>query len=311
MKKILFLLILFAWLNATAQNSYLGLFSKSYVLDDANSGTEKKIIGNIYIVYNRDYCLFYVDGRGSNVFPTRSYTTQLIGEYIHTSFLSEETNTTPDAYYGIMVDEGKKGKGFQVSINNITYFVEKSETFSPDGRVTGNVVVKNWKEIEQKMRLDDSLRIVMQKQWQDSLIKKNIEDSFFIIRRDSLKLIKVDSQLELGNNYNQINLKWLNDTVVSKVNTDFYFTSIFKILIDKNGIVIGATPVNSLAPNFEKYVPLINKAVIGQRIKPFELNGKNYPSYAEVYISIPSEADKPKKDNKHILKSLLGKIGGL
>ena len=96
MKKILFFFILFTCLNATAQNSYLGLFSKSYVLMDANTDKEKKVIGDIYIIYNRNYCLFYVNGRGSNEFPTRSYTTQLIGQYIHTDFLIEETNTTPD-----------------------------------------------------------------------------------------------------------------------------------------------------------------------------------------------------------------------
>jgi tryptophanase len=188
-KVILSLSIFFMSIAASAQNPYLGLFGKSYILANALTGTEKRISGNIYIIYNRWYCLFYVDGRPSSFFHTRSYTAEPVGEYIHTSFLSGDTNGAGDAYFGVMVDEGKKGKSFQVAIGNVTYFATKAEASSPEGKVPGNVYIKNWKDFEQKMKHADSSNISKAQQEEDRIKElSRIADSTANAGKPNLKM---------------------------------------------------------------------------------------------------------------------------
>ena len=111
---------------------------------------------SISIIYNKEYCTFWVEGKGATFFKTRGYETTLHGDYIHTSFLSEETNVTPDGWYSIVIDENKDGIIFQVILpshagdriypNGYTYLVNKAEKYSENGKVNGNIQVINQKK---------------------------------------------------------------------------------------------------------------------------------------------------------------------
>lgn len=150
-----------------SQRAFRGFFATSYIIADANSDKERRVKGNISVVYNDSYCLFSVDGRPSSFFATRDYSKKLVGEYIHTDFISRETGIAPDGRYGIMIDEGKSGKMFQVVMENITFLADKSIAFTEDGKVPGNAYIKNWKDMEQKAKHADSSNISKAQQNED------------------------------------------------------------------------------------------------------------------------------------------------
>ena len=131
MKTSLIILLTFISSSIIAQNYSFGLFANSY-LEPAKYGVDKMILikKSISIIYNKDYCSFYVEGKGATFFKTRSYETTLQGDYIHTSFLSEETNVTPDGWYSIAIDENKDGIIFQVNLSLVNGTYKK--IISPD-----------------------------------------------------------------------------------------------------------------------------------------------------------------------------------
>ncbi|HYE69734.1 MAG TPA: hypothetical protein VEA58_14045, partial [Anaerovoracaceae bacterium] len=105
-----------------AQDLFIGLYGASYY--QHQSGQLKSVKKNICIVYNSGYCMFYEQDRGASFFQTRNYSRSLQGEDLHTSFVSQETDVTPDGYFGVMIDENKDGIRFQVNFRNgQTYLV--------------------------------------------------------------------------------------------------------------------------------------------------------------------------------------------
>lgn len=145
---VLFIIILLGK-GSFAQDYAFGLFSKSYLHYIGNTDRAERVKKNIYIIYNRGFCIFYVEGKGSFFFKIRNYTEKLDGEYIHTDFVSEETNTTPDAYYGILIDKSKDETIFQVSLpNGYTYIVNDAKVYSQNGLVKNNPYIKNYKEFD-------------------------------------------------------------------------------------------------------------------------------------------------------------------
>lgn len=166
---LLFFSILFST-TLFAQDPFFGLFSNSYLEQTWGAKDLKKINKPIFIIYNRNYCTFYVEGKGNTFFKTRGYQVGTQGEYIHTDFISEETNTTPDGYYGIMIDESKKETIFQVALpNGYTYLVNKAEKYSENGKVTGNLQIANQKKIFEK----DIALIAERKKYWDTVTNVN------------------------------------------------------------------------------------------------------------------------------------------
>ena len=134
-----------------SQDYYFGLFANSYLATSNLGSTNLKRVNiPISIIYSHDYCSFYLDGKIKNFFKIRGYTTGTQGEYLHTSFVSEETDVTPDGYYGIMIDEGKTETIFQVSLpTGFTYVVNKAKKYGELGKVDNNVhILSQKKEFE-------------------------------------------------------------------------------------------------------------------------------------------------------------------
>lgn len=184
MKPILILLFTFISSSLIAQNYSFGLFANSY-LEPAKYGVDKMIPiqKSISIIYNKEYCSFYVEGKGVTFFKTRSYETILHGDYMHTSFLSEETNVTPDGWYSIVIDENKDGIIFQVILpshagdriypNGFTYLVKNAKKYSEDGKVIGNVqIINQKKDYETNVNL-----IAEQKKYWDTVTNVNFEQN--------------------------------------------------------------------------------------------------------------------------------------
>lgn len=318
MKKFIVIPLLLVGSFSFAQNYFLGLFANSY-LETAKYSTDKmvRVKKSIYIIYNRDYCKFFVEGKDAIFFKTRGYQTRMVGGYLHTDFISEETSTTPDGRYGIMIDENKDGIIFQVNIpsypgdkvypNGFTYLVEKAEKYSENGKVNGNIQILNWQELHRQQQIDDSVRTMRQAEKVKLNRQNEIDDSIFLIKRDSLKTIEEDLLYSKGDNYNSINIKWLSDTIAAKVKVsqNEYFYSDFKILIDSNGFVIQVIPNGKQGNIIEKYLPMIDKAISGIKLKAFKAkNGRYYPSYTTLYISLTPDSNTNEKSKKKKLFNL-------
>lgn len=282
--------LIFAVLSCTAQGYFFGLQSNSYLEISSNSDKEVRVKKNISIVYNKEYCKFYVEGKGSFFFKTRNYERKMQGSYLQTSFLSQETNTTPDHYYDVTIFENKGGIEFQVALpNGFTYLVEKATKYSENGKVNGNIQVENLKELEQKEKINASLSIVRQAEKENLILQNKMEDSIFIFKRDSLRNIDQHFDLLKGDNLNRSNIKFLSDIIEAKVSVskNDYIYNNFKILIDANGIIKNTVPYDKQGNIIEKYLPLINKAIAGIKVNPYQApNGGYYPSYAIIYISL-------------------------
>ena len=302
-KYLLSLFLLITTIHLKAQDYFSGLIGDSYI--ESSKGVEKKVNKTIYIVYNRNICTFYAEGQGAITFRIRNYRTELEEGYMHTSFISEETNVTPDGHYWVMIDPNKNGTTFQVALpTDFTYLVMKTRKYSENGEVKNNAYIQNWKELNKKLKAEEDSLIIVEQKKEYANQKKKIEDSLVILNRKVEKSNIEIKRLEGGDNSNNVDIRWLRDTVISKVKSEVFFSSDFKILIDKNGVITNATPKNLLPPEMEKYVSKITNVIKGQKTEPFKVNGQTYPSFANVYISIPPEVDSPKKGKKQSLKLL-------
>lgn len=288
---LLSLLQLFS--NSQAQDYYSGLYSNNYY-EPAQPGTgQLKLINkNICIVYNRGYCMFYEENRGASFFSTRNYTTSLQGKYLHTSFVSQETNTTPDGYYGIMIDEDRDGIHFQVSLpNGQTYLATKARRYNSDGTEIAPIKITNYKENIARLKYEDSLSKAKLYATEKVAIQKKIDDSLFLVKRDSTLIAIAEANLNKGNNFNPVSLNSLALEISKKIKTKNgeYFYSDYKVLIDKNGIIVDAFPMGTSGNVLEKYLPLVKNELLNQVVTPYKhKNGKTYPSYAQVYITLVS-----------------------
>ena len=145
-----------------SQDHYYGLYSNYYLeSNNGSSGILKKINKSIYIVYNKNYCGFYLSGKGITVFSTRGYESKIVENFIHTSFVNEETTSIPEAYYAIMIDQSKNKNMFQVALpNGYTYLVEQASAYSENGIVKSNPEVINInKKIENQINLAEQSKL--------------------------------------------------------------------------------------------------------------------------------------------------------
>ncbi len=134
---------------------------------------------------------------------------------------------------------------------------------------------------------------------------QQVEDSLTIIKGDSLAITKYTASLQKGNNFNNADVNWLLDIIKANVITDLYLSSNFKIMVDMNGVITGAIPTNNMAPADDKCIEDINKAIIGKKVTPFiAKNGKQYPSYSNLYISLLPSPIKQKGHAGSLLRSV-------
>jgi hypothetical protein len=307
--KNLFQIFLFLTLPfvSLSQEHFIGLFGKSYLQTNKfNSSKMDRVDKSISIIYNSRYCSFFIENSNIKFFPIRSYSKSLGGGGIITSFVSQETNTTPDGYYGIIIQENNHSINLQINLNNITYYVDKIEKYSENGKVNGRISIKNYQELIKQTKINDSISIKLRLDEIENTRKRKYEDSLFNVQYIISKQHKEEEKLLVGNNYNNLNLRWLNDTIQSKVDIkeNETFHNSFRVFIDKNGIITKLEPDNSSGSGniIDSYLPQIMDIVVGRKVKPYmsPQNGKFYPSYSTFYVGL--HFDPNKKRRKRFIK---------
>jgi hypothetical protein len=289
---LIILLLLSGILSIKAQDSFRGLFADSY-LETQHNGELKKINKPIYIIYNRTYCQLSINGTEKS-FETEAYSSSIKNGNIEEGFLNAETKTINRGWYSINILHDKKSKS-TITVNmplipgGKAIIVPDAQVYSENGKVTGKVFINNWKELEQKLKYEDSLSKTKVKAVENLNVRRNSYDSTSISKRDSFLLARQETALNNGNNFNQVNLNPLADVITKIIKPDKkdYFYSNFKVIIDKDGVIIDAFPEGKAGNIIDKYVPLIKNELLNKRVSPYKYkDGKTYQSYAYVYISL-------------------------
>lgn len=284
-----------------SQQNSIGLLSKSYLQTSNISGKKDRIVKSISIIYNSQNCSFYVEDLGIIFFPIRSFSRRLEGDYIITSFVSREFKSKVDGFYGVIIQENKDRINFQVNLPNVTYFGDKILKYSVNRKVGKRDFVKNYNELLNLSKIEDSVSRKNQIEVLENSIKIRLEDSIYNVEKTNSHLISEEKKLMLGENYNSLNLRWLNDTIQTKVdikeNETFYNS--FIVRINKEGIITKLEPdtLHSSGHIIYSYLPLINQVVLGRKVKPYTSpkNGNVYPSYSELYIGLYYDPNKKRK----------------
>lgn len=298
MKNILFVFLFLLFFNFSfSQQNYLGLFGSNY-LQTSKSSSDKmeRVNKSISIIYNSRYCSFYIEGIGVKFFPIRSFSKTIGGGGFITSFVSQETKTTPDGYYGIIIQESNKGINFQVNLNHFTYFVDKVEKYSENGKVVGRVSLKNYDELIKQTKLNDSLENVINQKQIEKELKEKYDDSVYLVDKERSRIDNDNKKLLEGNNYNPSNIKWINDTLVKYINLNDneVFSGDFKVFIDEKGIITKIIPNGNNGYIIEDYLSTISNIIIGRKVEPFlsKSNGRFYSSYSIIRVGLYHDPNK-------------------
>lgn len=302
-------IILFFSNNANSQNNYIGLFG-NYYFETGKYSSDKMIRVNksISIVYNREYCTFFIEGLGTKSFPIRGYNTEIVGKYLRTTFVNQETNTIPDGHYSIFIDEGDGELDFGISLpslpndkvypNGFTYLVDKVQKISENGLVKDRIRINNFDSLVLQTKKFDSLQNISTQLETQRKKEELDDDSLFLVEKEKSKLESEQKLLSEGNNYNPTNIKWINDTLVKWINLEEneVFYSDFKVSINEKGKITQITP-DGKGYVIEKYLPIISELIVGKEVKPFQSKstGQFYSSYSTVHIGLYHDPQKKKK----------------
>lgn len=266
MRILSILILLFAPYYSFSQNSFLGLFANSYLEQTRGAKSLKRINKQINIIYNKNYCSFYLEGKGVNFFKIRNYTIETIGDYIHTSFVSEETNSTPNGYYVILIDEGKGETIFQIALpNGYTFIVNKASKYSETGYVNHNVqFVKHKDNFAKSIELTDKIN----KYW-DTVNNINF------IANPSLKKKRLICNININEYINEkLNFHTTESKEIPIYDVHVYFD------IDTTG------KVSIQSSQFA--IPLTNKTLV-EDLSKINIDKK----VKEIFMTIPWEIDNP------------------
>ncbi len=286
------------------QTSFIELSSPNHY--EISNGKASKVNRPMVLIYDKNTFGFYEKNVGWKYFNTSNYSSKINPDGgLHEDFSNDETAVTPANYYIVNVDKEKDGITFQIILpTDFTYAAENAKAYSESGK-TGTAYISDIKLYKMSLKRQDSINAL--KKEQEIVLQRNnkINDSIAIVQRDSLARTKYTTSLQKGNNFNKADVNWLLDTIKANVVTDLYFLSDFKITVDKNGVITGAAPTNNMAPADDKCIADINKAIIGKKITPFiAKNGKQYPSYCNLYISLQPSPIKQKGRAGFLLRSI-------
>ena len=280
MKFFLFTLFLAGSLVGFGQRFMFGLYSPYY----SDVRTEKRVNKSISIIYNDRYCKFSVGGQAVAFFTSLNYSRSIEKDGLHTDFISDETDYTPMGYYQVIIVENKKGISYQVAVRNgSTYYVGNAKKYNENGEVHGRISM-DYDATIREMNKNDSLNKV---DIAKSLLiaqNKKTEDSLWVVNRDSLTNISKITQLNTGDNYNSVDIKWMQDVVVKKLKINKYCYGDIKVHIDSKGTVTSASILSHIQGG--EYIEQISSALVGLQTTPWHLLGKPYPSYAIFYVSL-------------------------
>jgi hypothetical protein len=277
-----FFLTLIILNNVKSQGYYKGFYTGSYKEakgDDDLSNTKKEFC----IIYNENSCLLKINGVVT-LFKINSYARKLTNNNIQESFTNLETDNYPEGWFDININN-RQAKSNEITINipkikgGYFYYIEDALDISLDSINKNKSLIAKWKNFQHNVYNAEP----------DTLTKEEIEK---INEKDSLIALVIDSIYSMGDNYNQQQIKWLDELIASvvKVKNGESFYKDFKILIDANGYITQIYPVDRNDMLAKKYQNKISNAVVGIKLIPFKgTNGKYYPSYKTLYITLLPE----------------------
>lgn len=232
------------------------IIAKGFIL--SNRGKEEKVNKLLQVTYNSQQTLLYIEGEGVKTFRNVNYSNTLQnGGWYNESWVSDETPTTDFGHWGLNVQKLKTGTFIQISFKNeITYYSNNTVFYSEAGKITQNAIVKNWKELFAKQKLQDSLKHINE----ILLAKENNRNKTL----DSLLTIYPYVELTLN-----IKDKLVKNIKSAAINSNVKCWIGWVVKVDwVNGIITDALP-----DRFFKgceievdNVPKIKKALIGQHI---------------------------------------------
>jgi hypothetical protein len=289
-KLILIALILICSLATKAQYEYNNLIGHSYQESIANRNliTVNKPIIIIYDDLVCFICINNVQYTFGVVYNTMYTENGIISE----RFESEQMVNRERGWITVAI-EHKKGSKYKltITVGDNAYFSENAEPFSADDKISNNVGVMGWQKREKDgARESDSLKAIrLAKAYADSIAEiKFVEHEHF----------RSDSILQVGNNYNNADLKPIVksiDSLLNQRNNDGkYIDGRVKVYIDKDGLLTHSEAFPGISP---KTISDIDDILNAQKFKvrPFYKNDINYPSYSEFYISVtPNTKSKVK-----------------
>jgi hypothetical protein len=145
MKRVLLAIFLLPTISR-AQSPMFGLFGARHLETTGSQGDLRRVNKPVSIIYNQEYCWIYLRDGDVVSFKTRSYTRDVNSstKSIHESFVNQDSRTTADGFYHIMIDRMNDGTTFQISSPTGTIVVEKAEVFSENGQVKSGAMKIDW-----------------------------------------------------------------------------------------------------------------------------------------------------------------------
>jgi hypothetical protein len=172
MNRIILLLLLVAPAGLFGQSPMFGLYGAHHLQTVGTNGKLQRVNKPLAIIYNQGYCWFFTPNGDKVAFRTRSYTKTVSSstKSIHESFVNQDSRTTADAFYHILIDQTDEGWTFQVSTPSSTLIVEGAQQFGENGKVPGMKI--DWTAVKAGERKADSLQSVALRR--DSLARSSL-----------------------------------------------------------------------------------------------------------------------------------------
>jgi hypothetical protein len=179
--------------TAIAQSPMFGLFGVNCLQTVGDQGNLRRINKPACIIYNREYCWYYAPNCDVVSFRIRAYTKDLNSatKSIHESFVNQESQTTADGFYHIIVDQTNGGTSFQISTPTGTVVVQNAQRFSENGHVKTGAMKIDWAAVRAGEAHADSVKAGLIRRpdeaYRDSLMSALSRHALFVDKRWSTK----------------------------------------------------------------------------------------------------------------------------
>jgi len=286
----IFLLLFYLQVNAFlihAQDDFKGLIAHTYAESKCFSDLidVKKTIS---IAYNDTYCQVYHHGKVYN-FKNLSYVKKITNSGVVETITTAENIEFQAGWFTISIHYNfDKTNSINIDLPlekcGHFYYASALDTFSEKDTLIYAAYIKAWKNFYTEANKQNENILSKQKY---NPLKEKLQKT-----KDSVIAAKLDSAFMKGDNYNQQQIRWLSDTVASKIKLSKgeQFYKNFKLLIDDKGVVTKVISLSEQDQMLEKYMPTINYIILGSQLTPYlAINGKHYPSYKTLYIRLYPE----------------------
>jgi hypothetical protein len=270
--------------SLAAQENGKGLMSASY-RESVNGSDLSNVKKYFSLIYNQTHCQLTISGV-TYYFKLMNYKQTISKGLVTEEFTNEQTPTLPAEWFNIVI----KNKLLRETIVSITlpnakdghlYHIPNAKPFSVHSGKTTQSDILNWQSFQTKQETQEGYEKGMTAQGLDYETQKRI--------RDSLIAVRIDSVLSRGDNINTQQIRWIADTVASRIQLEKgeVFYKEFKIIINAEGKVTRVLPVGPPEKIIEKYLPRISEIIKSYTLTPYKgSNGKLYPSYKVMYIRL-------------------------